>query len=112
MKDEIPQLQATDMPDIKSFTREELAAVPFDKWRLFCCIQECKCFIHVRDYGIWPLLAAWGGRRWINVRIQIYFCGKHNKQYKGIPWDKVPFKDRSTDEIRKTIMEPQKKVND
>lgn len=108
MKETPPQLDASDMPDITKMTPAQLAIIPYDKWRLFCCIKGCNRFIHVRDYGVLPRVAAWSGRRWININIQVYFCGLHNRMYKNAEWDKLPFKTRYKDETRKTFMEEPK----
>lgn len=109
MKETPPQLEASDMPDPRKMSREELALVPFDKWRLFCGVEGCTHFTHVRDYGIWPLL-SWGNMRgWIRVDLQRFICAKHWKIYSS-PGVQTPYKDYySIDETRKTILECPKK---
>lgn len=106
MKPEIPQLDPDDMPDPRRMTPQQLEKVPSETWKLFCCVGGCRHFTRVKDYGIWPLLAAWGGARWININLQVFFCNQHHKMYRNTPFDQTPFKEsRFLDTIRKTIME-------
>lgn len=110
MKPELPpmDLQISDVADIKSLSREELAKVPFDKWKLFCGIEGCHHFTAVRDYGIWPEVYRRfsDGVNWLNVYSQIFICAQHFKEYKG-DLSKIPIKEHfCMDEVKKTIRDP------
>lgn len=91
---ELPDLDESDMPDIRSLTPEELEKVPFDKVKWCCCIKHCGGSTVLKDYGIRPWF-RWR-KRWLFIKPRIYFCGKHSKRYRkkynftDIWWAYVP----------------------
>lgn len=107
MREEMPQLEPDDMPKVWKLPEEELKKLPFESWRLFCGIEGCNRFTHVKDFGVWPRLYGRFAPKWINIRVQRFFCAVHWKMYGGefgTP-PVLPYKDYSIDEVRKTIME-------
>lgn len=103
MKEAPPQLEVTDMVDIKTLSKEELKTVPFDKWKMYCGVEGCKHFTTVRDYGLWPeIYRQFIDTDWINVLTHAFICFRHWKEYKSCR-DKIPYKGLHIDHIKKTI---------
>lgn len=66
-----------DIPDIRTLSEEELAKVQHTVKKWYCCALDCKRFTKVRDFGNHPHI-RWRDR-WINLRVQIFFCARHSK---------------------------------
>lgn len=100
-----PQLDADDMPDLRDLSREELTLLPGDTWKMYCCIHGCNRYTRVRDVAAWPrLISPTLNIKFINVDVQVFFCGTHYKQFKHIASDKTPFKaERHIDKKARTI---------
>lgn len=80
MRGPMPSIELDETPDIKKMSREELNKIPFDKWRIYCKVQGCNRFTHLRDYGIWPVLfGRFVGGDWINVHESYFLCHNHYK---------------------------------
>lgn len=74
------ELDASDMPDIKSLTADELALVPFDKVKWCCTVKDCNRFTSIKDFGISPWY-HWR-RMWINLSLNGFFCNQHFRLFK------------------------------
>lgn len=70
--------------DLFRLAPEELAMVPFDRFKLTCCVYGCNNGPTVRDYGISPtyyVVNAAGGP-WHDLSQTVFYCGKHSRLMK------------------------------
>jgi hypothetical protein len=72
--------------ELKSMSREELDKVPYDKKKWVCQGKKCSNGTVVRDYGIAPFfyLQRKCDAGWVNLNLQFWMCGKHNKARKRL----------------------------
>ena len=71
----MPELGPEDMPDIETLSHEELQKVPFDKVKWFCCVENCKGFTTIQDFGIAPRF--YWQKKWFNLSQNDFFCSRH-----------------------------------
>lgn len=104
MRDTPPELELSDVVDIKSLSKEELKLVPFESWKLVCKIEGCKRFTRVKDYGLWPVVCGrFQNSPWFNVYKQFLICYGHWKFYKVDPGKFKIKEGLHIDEIKKVI---------
>lgn len=77
----LPDLDDSDIPDIKTLSLEELNKVNCEKLKWLCAIKHCKGTTTVKDYGIFPFI-FWR-KKWFDCRRYYYLCAKHTRRYKG-----------------------------
>lgn len=87
-----PQLELSDVVDIKTMSRAELDKVPYTTMFWFCGVDRCCSKSAVRDYGIidnkgskpvthefyWPR----SDKPWVDVFKEARICGRHWKMYR------------------------------
>lgn len=96
-----PQLEMSDVVDIRSLTKEDLLKVPHQVGKWYCCASGCLRFGRVLDFGLSPVV--WCRKRWVNISLRIWLCGRHYGPYvKAIRSDKpIPFDMKTAQQLEK-----------
>lgn len=88
----LPDLDASDLPELRSLPWKELKKVPHVTGHWHCAVEGCKHYKVVRDFGIFPVV--WVFDEWVNVMENMMWCGEHWKDKQAqaagdierVPW--------------------------
>ena|SRR5882757_1693300 len=69
--------------DIKKMDRYQLSLVDHSKHTLECCVEGCRKYWNVKDFGISPWFLIRG--KWYDLLNANYSCDKHFKLSKDFP---------------------------
>lgn len=61
---------------LKNLKPEELQVIPFEIKKWTCCVEGCKGFTRIKDFGISPIFLCFR-KKWINLEHCVFYCSKH-----------------------------------
>lgn len=81
MKEPIKAPDLTGEVALRDMPISELKNIDAPKIKVHCCVSGCNRFSSGKDFGEHPFY-FWG-RKWVNLREIVFYCGKHWKLFKA-----------------------------